>query len=111
VPYYRTLARVMKTNESSSDSKPSESGSHILKDLGRWTDGLGFEQAGHYATYMSWEPTGWAEHPGAFVHRGWKMLPLEVPWHHMTMRLHPSCIGTWPWEAYDITRLALMSPF
>jgi hypothetical protein len=75
VPYCRTLARVMK----SSDSNPSNSGSHILKDLGKWTDGLGFEQASHYATYMGWKPTDWAEYPRDFVQKGWRMLPLEAP--------------------------------
>jgi hypothetical protein len=33
VPYCRTLAHVMESNESSSDSTPSDSGSHILGTL------------------------------------------------------------------------------
>jgi hypothetical protein len=42
VPYCKTLVLVMKSSESSSDSNPLDSGSHILKYLGRWIDGLGF---------------------------------------------------------------------
>jgi hypothetical protein len=33
VPYYRALARVMESSESSSDSTPSNGGSHTLETL------------------------------------------------------------------------------
>jgi hypothetical protein len=47
--------------------------------------------------------------PGTLVHRGWRVFPLEAPWHHWTMRLNPSFTWTWPLEAYEITLYPLTS--
>jgi hypothetical protein len=40
VPHCKTLAHVMKSSESSSDSTPSDSGSHILGTLDNGQMGL-----------------------------------------------------------------------
>jgi hypothetical protein len=52
VPYCRTLACVMESSESSSDSTPSDSGSHTLGTLDDGHMGLVLSSFGHYATYM-----------------------------------------------------------
>jgi hypothetical protein len=45
--YCKTLARVMESRESSSDSRHSDHGSHTLEALDDGQMGLVFEQAGH----------------------------------------------------------------
>jgi hypothetical protein len=58
VPYCRTLARVLESRESSSDSLHSNHGSHTLEALDDGHMGLFFEQVGHM-------PHTWEESPHA----------------------------------------------
>jgi hypothetical protein len=56
VPYCRTLARVMESSESSSDSTPSSSGSHTLENLDNG-------QMGFVLSKLVIMPHTWAESP------------------------------------------------
>ena len=108
--YCRSWARVMESSGSSSDSSPSNIGSHILRTLDDGHMGLGLSRSTRYRTLMGQKPHMLGKvNQGLFTHM-MEDVVVEVTQESFRDEKQPSSPWTQHIEVLDITLLTWMSP-